>query len=60
MLSYYLFQDIVISSCEWLSEFLHADHSVLKGIKGVVNAGHVERLENELDIERLAQLVLLP
>ena len=45
---------MVESSCDWLSEFLHADTTVLRGIKGVVSAGDDTRLENELNIERLA------
>ena len=45
---------MVESSCDWLSEFLHADTTVLRGIKGVVSAGDDTRLEKELNIERLA------
>ena len=45
---------------EWLSEFLHADTSVLRGIKGVVCAGEDTSLEKKLDKERSAKLTLFP
>ena len=40
------------SCCDWLSEFLAADTSVLRAIKSVVSAGDDSRLEDELNIER--------
>lgn len=45
-------KDVVTSCCDWLSEFLAADTSVLRAIKSVVSAGDDSRLEDELDIER--------
>lgn len=46
-------KDIVTGCSEWLSEFLHADTSVLRGIKGVVCAGEDTSLEKKLDKERV-------
>lgn len=43
---------MVTSCCNWLSEFLGADTSVVRAIKGVVSAGHDTRLKDALDIER--------
>lgn len=40
------------SCCDWLSEFLEADTSVLRGIKGVVSAGDHLGNQDELDKER--------
>lgn len=45
-------QDVVTSCCDWLSEFLEADTSVLRGIKGVVSAGDHLGNQDELDKER--------
>ncbi|XP_078346548.1 ethylmalonyl-CoA decarboxylase-like [Oculina patagonica] len=45
-------QDVVTGCCDWLSEFLAADASVLRAIKGVVSVGDDSRLNNKLDIER--------
>ncbi|KAJ7377855.1 enoyl CoA hydratase domain-containing protein 1 [Desmophyllum pertusum] len=45
-------QDVVTSCCDWLSEFLAADTTVLRAVKGVVTAGDDSRLKDELDIER--------
>ena len=43
---------MVTGSCNWLSEFLAADTSVLRAIKNVVSIGDNSRLKGELDIER--------
>ena len=43
---------MVTSCCDWLSEFLGADTSVVRAIKSVVSAGHDSRLRDALDIER--------
>lgn len=45
-------KDVVTGSCNWLSEFLAADTSVLRAIKNVVSIGDNSRLKDELDIER--------
>lgn len=45
-------KDVVTGSCNWLSEFLAADTSVLRAIKNVVSMGDNSRLKDELDIER--------
>lgn len=53
----FLFQDVVISCCDWLLEFFGVDILVIRVIKGVVFVGYDLRLKDVLDIERYSVYV---